>query len=154
MGLFRWTIFPIKVELKGIRTHVYLNEPLPRDDAAASQRILITALKEGRGFVCNYRRGDARGTRITLEYANGVRTLPGLQPKGMPLPAGLNITLPESADSRLIYNGKEIARNYSLQTQFDIHKTGLYRIEVYRKNNAWIYSNPSPLVHILCGNLR
>jgi len=145
LGLFCWTIFPIKVELKGIRTHVYLNEPLPSNDAAASQRILITALKEGRGFVCNYRRGDARNTRITLEYANGVRTLPGPQPMEMTLPAGLSVTLPERADIRLIYNGKEIARHYGLQKIFDIQKTGLYRIAVYLKNNAWIYSNPFPV---------
>ena len=145
MGLFRWTIFPIKVELKGVRTHVFLNEPLPRNDAAASQRIFINALKDGRCFVSNYRRGDARGTRIFLEYANGVCSLPGIQPDNMPLPAVLKVSLPEPADIRLIANGKEIARNYGLQTHFNIPATGLYRIEVYKKNNAWIYSNPFPI---------
>ncbi|MDR2727971.1 MAG: PHP domain-containing protein, partial [Chitinispirillales bacterium] len=52
-GPFYYTVFPIKVELRGIRTHLYINESV-RGDEAKMTEALLCALKDGRGFISNY----------------------------------------------------------------------------------------------------
>jgi hypothetical protein len=145
IGPFRLTVFPIKVELKGIRTHLYLDEPLPADDTGRAREVFFKALRNGRGFISNYRRCDARGTRIFIEYAGGQIGLPGPQPSGAALPACLHVGLVEKAEIRLVRNGMVMQRHAGSEAAFDLAADGLYRVEVYKGKNAWIYSNPFPI---------
>ncbi len=145
LGPFRLTIFPIKVELKGIRTHVYLDRSLPQDDAAAAQAMLLTALGNGNGFVSNYRRGNAQGTRIFLVDAEGRSRYPGLAADEPKLPGRLVVSIPEKAAVRLVHNGKHVAEAGGRNAEFAISSSGVYRIEVYKGKYAWIYSNPFPV---------
>jgi hypothetical protein len=145
LWLFQLTIFPIKVELKGIRTHVYLSEPMPKSDGGKARELLLDALKNGRGFITNFRRGNAKGTRIFIEYSNGLTSFPGPQaPEGI-LPAFLRVQLVDKAEIRFIKNGKIVHTAMGLCEEFKIVDKGLYRIEVFKGNNAWIYSNPFPV---------
>ena len=147
-GLFQLTIFPIKVELQGIRTHVYLTEPLPKGDVGKAKSLFLDALKNGRGYITNFRRGNAKGTRIFITYSNGVTSLPGradAQGASGALPAFLHVQLVDKAEIRVIKNGKTIHTTSGRQMEFKINENGLYRIEVYKGINAWIYSNPFPV---------
>jgi hypothetical protein len=47
----------------------------------------------------------------------------------------------QSAEIKLIRNGKEIAAFNSDKAEFEVKKTGAYRVEIYYFNKAWIYSN-------------
>jgi len=125
--------------------HCYFSEPLPHDDNERAKLLFLNALKEGRGFISNFRRDDARGTRIVVEYADGTIAFPGPQPVNAPLPALLHVSLVDKADIRFIRNGQLCARQTGTEVLFNIEEKGLYRIEVYRKKNAWIYSNPFPI---------
>ena len=145
IGPFGLTVFPIKVELKGIRTHIYLQSPLPSNDPVRARQIFFDALKNGRGFISNFRRADARGALFYIEYADGSIAFPGPQPVQAVLPARMHAHLPDSAEIRFIRNGVEIKRTKGTIALFDITETGLYRIEAYKGKNAWIYSNPFPL---------
>jgi hypothetical protein len=147
-GMLHLTIFPIKVELQGIRTHVYLTEPLPRGDVDKAKSLFLDALKNGRGFVTNFRRGNAKGTRFFITYSNGVTCLPGIQStqgtQGT-LPAFLHAYLIDKAEISVVKNGETIHTTSGRRLEFKIVDSGLYRIEVYKGINAWIYSNPFPV---------
>ena len=145
IGLFCRTIFPIKVELKGIRTHLYLETPLPRDDTAKAKAMLINALKRGNGFISNFRRDDARGTKIFLEDSAGRCVAPGLRDMEISLPARIAVSLVDTATIKLVLNGNYAQSCEGASAEFEITSPGLYRIEVYKKKFAWIYSNPFPV---------
>jgi hypothetical protein len=144
-GPFALTIFPIRVELKGIRTHVYLNGPLPSGDTVSAKAALLNALKNGNGFISNFRRGDAKGTRIAWVDNNGNESPPGRAGSDREGPARLRIDIPEKGRICLVRNGERIAEYTGLRHEFPIHTQGVYRIEVYKEKYAWIYSNPFPV---------
>jgi hypothetical protein len=144
-GIISMRIFPIKVELKGIRTHLYLQKPFPRDDWGATEKMFIAALRDGHGFISNYRRGDAKGTRIYMQLGNGECIAPGKPETAYSPPSRLHVELPVQAEIRLIRNGMLFDCEKSSHTAFQISQTGVYRIEVYRRGRAWIYSNPFPV---------
>jgi hypothetical protein len=144
-GIFRFTIFPIKVELKGIRTHLYCSTPLPKDNAAGAKMMLLDALKNGRGFISNYRRGDAKGTALYLIDGNGRFLPPGNSDSDVALPARIMVNLPQHALIKLLFNGKCIDTRMGQTAEFSITSHGLYRIEAYKGKYAWIYSNPFPV---------
>jgi len=143
--MFHRTIFPIKIELKGIRTHLYLEES--KQDV--SKENIIAALKSGRGFISNFRRGDARGTVMFLEYPDGSIRLPGNagtdSQKPPQLPAILHCRLPIKADVHFIRNGKIESGKTGSKLEFSIMEPGVYRLEIVRNDKAWIYSNPFPV---------
>ena len=54
----------------------------------------------------------------------------------------LNVFLPVSkAEIRLIHNGRKINSVESNEGKFAVNKKGVYRVEVYFNNKAWIFSN-------------
>jgi hypothetical protein len=145
IGPFRLTIFPIKVELQGIRTHLYFTAPLPKGDPIEAKALFLNALKNGNGFIANFRRGDAKGSRIYLTYSNGIFSFPGPgDPHGV-LPATLHVELAEEARIHLIKNGAIVQKTFGKNSAFDITGKGLYRVEAFKGKNAWIYSNPFPV---------
>jgi hypothetical protein len=144
IGFLALIVFPIKVMLKGIRTHLYIETKLNHDNFASSKRIITDALRDGKGFISNFRRGDARGSLFYIENKDGTIEGPGKSPNTS-IPATLNVKLPEKAEIHLIANGlyeKTIKGN---KAQFKIESKGIYRIEVTRRSKAWIYSNPFPV---------
>jgi len=142
LGLIRFTVFPIKVELKGIRTHLYLEKALPLDSWKTSRHLLLEALRRGRGFVANYRRGDARGTRIVLRCNDGRVIPPGAPEASLSPPACIEVHLPEKGEIVLMRNGKRMVARTGTETRFDVHTEGVYRVEVRKKSHTWIYCNP------------
>jgi hypothetical protein len=144
-GPFTRTIFPIKVELKGIRTHLYIERPLPVHDAVAAKAVLLSALKNGNGFVSNFRRGDAKGTRIFM-IDNKDNVFPPGRCEIVPeLPGRLAVKIPEHANITLVRNGDRCASHKGRETEFTITENGVYRIEVRKGKYGWIYSNPFPV---------
>ncbi|MBD3321502.1 MAG: histidinol-phosphatase [Chitinivibrionales bacterium] len=144
-GLIHITVFPVKVELKGIRTHCYLERPLSGMNADSAGRVIIDALRKGHSFVSNYRRGDARGSSFFVQYSDGSRCPPGMQPAKRAYPELLEVAVPESAEIVVVRNGGIFKRIHGRAECIPVDGKGLYRIEVRRKNHAWIYVNPFPL---------
>jgi hypothetical protein len=142
IGIMRRTVFPIKVELKGIRTHLYFPSSLPVNDPKRSKVLLIEALKKGSGFISNFRRSDARGTRIFLEYGGGRVACPGMSDEEIAPPGVIRVRLPKAANVRLIRNGSCRENRNGSSADFEVRDKGLYRIEAWLGKHAWIYSNP------------
>jgi hypothetical protein len=63
LGPIRLTVFPYKVQMQTIRTHVLTFAPLSDDFKEAKKR-LLDSLKQCKAFVSNLRWGDARGFRF------------------------------------------------------------------------------------------
>jgi hypothetical protein len=141
-GPFSYTIFPLKVELKGIRTHVFTEQPLVHLNAEEAQKQLHAALAFGHCFVSNYRRGDARGSRMFLRDARGQLHPPGRSAKPVSGSAQLEISLPERADIRVMRDGAEVQRLRGSGVTADATADGVYRLEVYRRGKLWMLSNP------------
>jgi hypothetical protein len=65
---------------------------------------------------------------------------------GDTIPEHKNVTLKvflpgTNAEIRLLRNGHIIETNNGIDAEFVVNKKGVYRIEVYHEERAWIYSN-------------
>ncbi len=147
LPFFRIRIFPTKVELKGIRTHLLLESGgLCRSDTDAALGRVRDALRDGHGFISNFRRGDARGTRFLLRCADGSVRVPGWYSDSPALPARLQVCIPLAGDIRLMRNGESVQTITSTKSaEFDVQEFGVYRLEVRRRGKTWIFSNPFPV---------
>ncbi len=144
-GLISFTVFPIKVELKGIRTHLYLEQPLDGQNSESALATLRKALVDGHGFISNYRRGDARGSRFILTDYSQRRVGPGKRTEAIEAPATLSAEVPHTGTINLIRNGWCIATEIGRTAAFPIDKPGVYRLEISRAGKGWIYTNPFPV---------
>jgi hypothetical protein len=142
VGILPLTVFPVKVELKGIRTHLYFPVPLPKNDTPLAKKLLLDALKKGRGFISNFRRSDAKGTHIAIEHGEGRVECPGVPDAEITLPACIRVRLPRRAEIRCIKNGECIDCRNGSAADFNVVSKGSYRIEAWLGKHAWIYSNP------------
>jgi hypothetical protein len=100
-----------------------------------------SALAKGNGFISNFRRGDARGTLIELIDSNNDHFLSGINSKLPLLPAEIRVKIPKEGLIRLIRNGTFFEENRGNMGSFKITRDGSYRVEVFRKQFGWIYSN-------------
>jgi hypothetical protein len=144
MGFFEVEIFPYKVLFKSIRTHVLLNKEInvkSQEDFEKNKSSILDALKLGRCFTANYYHGDAKGFRFfadcNKEVYNMGETIECKQGEN-PI---LHIFVPKLCEIRLIYNGVKIASDKNMQLTFDAKKQGVYRVECWKENKGWIFSN-------------
>ncbi len=144
MGFFDVEVFPYKVMFKSVHTHVLLDEPLRRGDAAAFEEDkwrIYEALRKGRCFVANSYQADPRG--FTFHATSADETLQ--QGDFMEFPGegriALHVELPQEARIRLFCNGdlyKEIvARDHTCSVPY----AGAWRAEAWLEDKGWIFSN-------------
>lgn len=131
-------IFHYKVMFKSLRNHLLLTEPFPRDDYPLAERMIYDALRQGRLFFSNHRRGNAAGFRFYAE-SDGKTFQMGDEISSRKVT--FFAESPLTAELKLIHNGKPVCWTLSNKLQYDAFNSGVYRIEVRRSGNAWIYSN-------------
>ena len=132
------TIFPYKVELQSLRTHIVMKEPLSKDFLEAKSQ-LFRAFRYCRAFASNYRWGDATGFRFWAEtpkmYAIiGDRIVINSKLR-------LFVKSPMDAKIRLIRNGELLAEADGTEADFPANKLGIYRVELWRNDKGWVFSN-------------
>ncbi len=137
-GLIRLTIFPYKVQFRSIRTHLILDKPFSSDIKDVREQI-FDSIRNCRVFVSNYRWGDARGFRFFARAKNRIFHV------GETLDFSDELTLsmqsPKIADIRLIKDGKPVLTQTGNKFEIAVQAPGIYRVELFRKNRGWIYSN-------------
>jgi len=138
-GPIRLTIFPYKVQLQTIRTHILVEEPLPNDDFQKARQILLGAFTRAQVFIGNNRWGNCRGFRFWAEskkqfalIGSAMREHPSIIFK---------VTCPSEGTIRLIRSGKVVATAEGTEAEFPVKGPGPYRIEVLKAEKGWIYSN-------------
>lgn len=144
LGFFEFEVFSYKILFKSIRTHILTDEeiviPANPADIEKSKIQVYKALKEGHCFVSNYYHGDARFFRFYAEDGNSQFQM-GDSFKLTPETC-LKVKLPSGAALiKLIHNGRKIEEIENFEAIFQVDSPGIYRVEVYLNNNAWIFSN-------------
>ena len=139
LGLFSVRIFRYKVSFRTIRTHILTERELAKEDYSTALQLVYDALREARCFVSNSYLGNASAFRFWAENDLGRAEV------GSTLvlkeTTYLFVTNSEKAETRLIYNGTEIAGEQGTEIKFKITKPGIYRVEIYKSGKAWIFSN-------------
>ncbi|GEM_PF-65435 len=138
-GPFRLTLFPYKIQLQAIRTHVLTETPLPIEDFRKSKEIFLGALRQANAFISNYRWGNARGFRFWCES----RRQFALMGESMSFHPSIvfRVELPEPGKIKLICKGRVVAETEGTSAEFPIAGDGAYRVEVLKGEKGWIYSN-------------
>jgi len=144
VGLVEFEVFPYKVLFKSIRTHILIQEKLnnsnEKENIKGSKEIIYNAMSAGRCFVSNYYQGDARGFKFYAELNGNIFEMGDSIPYVKEIK--LIVNLPEAAGKiNLIYNGNIKESIESTRAEFTVSGKGVYRVEIYRENNAWIFSN-------------
>ena len=148
LGFVEVEVFPYKVLFKSIRTHILTDKKLSKkkNDIDNTKQIIYESLSNARCFVANHYHGNAKGFRFYANDGNKKYQM-GDTIKGNKR-IKLKVILPNiSAKIKLIHNGKEISSLENKEGSFIVNKKGQYRVEVYKENKAWIFSN-----HIRIGN--
>ena len=138
LGPFRITIFPYKVQLQAIRTHILLKRNLPSDFKEA-KRALLNALRKAHIFFCNYRWGSGRGFRFWAESPEGVAVIGDAISEHPRLTFA--VRLPDAAHIVLVHNGNKVLETDGKEAHFRWTKPGAVRVEVYKGDKGWIFSN-------------
>ncbi len=118
-----------------LRLHLLLDEPLSSEFKAAKEQV-FDALKHGQFYSAIDAAARAEGFRFWT--AAGENTTLHIQ-----LPLSI------SKETRLIFNGQSILQSPDDTIEFQVEKSGIYRVEVYLKERSplnkripWILSNP------------
>lgn len=152
MGM-SFEIFPYKVLFKSIRTHVFLDEeisPGNPDSFEHDKQQIIDAIGYGRSFIVNNYYGNGRGFRFAAEYDGRHYTM-GDQivfDKSKSKKIIFRTFLPSEALIKLIHNGKCVDEINGFDCIWDSDETGSYRIEAWKKDRGWIFSNHIRVVSV------
>jgi hypothetical protein len=79
-----------------------------------------------------------------MSLTDGSFVPPGKQPHHSK-PESITVVLPEKANIRFLLNGNIVKTNTGKSADLKITDKGVYRVEVYKKEKTWIYSNPFPV---------
>jgi len=141
LGFFEMEVFPYKVLFKSVRTHIIIGERLdPTSDISHSKKLVYNALKNGNCFVSNYYHGDAKGFRFFAEDGEHIHQMGESLPFTQKIK--LRVILPNiSASIKLICNGEITQSLEGYYAEFEATMPGIYRVEVFLNQNAWIFSN-------------
>ena len=137
-GVFWRTVFPYKVELNSIRTHILTKRELPKDFAAAKEKFFRT-LRQCRAFISNHRWGDARGFRFWAQTPSRYAIVGDSINVNSKL--ALFVKAPQEAEIVLIRNGERVSSARGSSAKFPAKRPGVYRVELWREGKVWIISN-------------
>ena len=143
-GFFEVEIFPYKVLFKSIHNHILLTSPLVKSNSKQklgnSKAAVYEALAHGRCFFANDYHASSKGFQFVAK--SGKKKYHMGDYLDFSEKITLSVTLPgQNAEIKIIRNGKVIADFNSDRAEFEVKKTGVYRVEVRYLNKAWIYSN-------------
>jgi hypothetical protein len=139
-GLIYPRILPYSFVFRTIRTHVLLDEPLPRDEPAHVAAQVYRAIGAGRCFFAHDGFGDSTGFQFTAQRHGTVVATMG---DAIPLQPDLRLyaVLPEPAHVCLLRDGAVIMESHGKRVAYSAAVPGVYRVEVRRDSRPWIFSN-------------
>jgi len=131
-------IFPYKVQLRAIRTHILLESPLS-GSLSVDKRSVYSALVKARCFVSNFRWGDASGFRFWAKYGEDIYNMGDRSP--MPRYVDFHVKTPLEGEIELLRNGEPVYTACGRELFFSTDLHGAYRVEVRRSGKIWLLSN-------------
>jgi hypothetical protein len=144
MGPLRRTIFPYLFHFRAINTHLMLDAPLS-GELERDRRVVLDALKIGRGFIGYDLPYPTRGFRFSAQWTEGVANM-GEEIR-VSRGATFQVRMPIKAECRLLRDGEPIRvwKNQEICAHID-SRPGVYRVECYLeylgRQRGWVFSNP------------
>lgn len=143
---FEFEIFAYKILFKSIRTHVFVDKEIRKGDNEnfKNDRKQITdALGKGKSFIVNNYYGSGRGFRFFAEYDGKQYTLGDeiLFDKSKNKKIIFRTMFPTEAKIKMIHNGKCADELTGLDCIWDSDEAGTYRVEGWKNDKGWIFSN-------------
>jgi hypothetical protein len=138
LGPLKLTIFPYEVQFKSLSTHLILDQPLSPDFEKGKAQI-FSALLNCNVFASNHRRGDAKGFLFYVEGRGGIARIG--EEINLEESPELIVKTPAKAEIRLIHNGKLIYKTKGKELIYQPKEKGIYRIEAFKGDKGWIFSN-------------
>ena len=137
-GPFALTLFRHARHFQGPLTVVETPVPLSGHNAPADTALILTHLARGNSAMGIARLGPLRDivTRV-----NGRACAVWGQTFTAHEPLSVGVTLPQSAQIRLLRDGRVEAERKGREADFSIHAPGLYRMEILRGRAIWVLSN-------------
>lgn len=150
IGPFKRRVFEYKYLFQMVNTYLVLDAPLAEDWEMARQQVL-DALRAGHAFIAYRLAGSARGFCFEAK-TSGTQAIMGDEVT-LQSDLVLHVQLPQSADLRLLKDGREVARVHGHRLEYPVREPGVYRVQAYRNPGllralrlnqapAWIVSNP------------
>jgi len=137
-------IFPYKVLFKSIHNHVLFPSPLVKGNSkqkiAKSKVAIYEALAYGRSFIANDYHANSKGFQFFIKSGKKKFSMGDYLDFSEKISLYVSLPVP-SADIKIVCNGDVIAEIQSDKIELEIKKPGVYRVEVYYFNKAWIFSN-------------
>jgi PHP domain len=144
LGFVEVEVFPYKVLFKSIRTHLLIEDELPRKNNEKSlnttKKIIYDALASGNSFFSNDYISDSKGFRFYAEAGKKKYQMGETVDYDGKIKLSVFVPSPKS-EIKLIRNGKLIETEEGGGAKFDIKVPGVYRVEVLHNKKAWIFSN-------------
>ena len=138
LKLFWRTIFPYKISLNSLWTHILARKPIPENFERAKDFVFDT-IRECRVFISNRRWGDARGFRFFAKSGGEFASIGDriyLSPE-----LRFFVVAPDSSDIIFVRNGEKIEKKHGKTAEFKPFEEGIYRVELLREGKVWIISN-------------
>jgi len=122
-----------------VNTHLLVEHPLT-GDLVADKEMIYSAMRAGHGYIGYDVPGSTRGFRFQARSGSKF-ALMGDELKRQAAVI-IDVEVPVPADTRLLCNGKVVARSSGRGLQLTTAVPGVYRVEVYRRyrsrKRAWI----------------
>ncbi len=138
VGPLKIEIFPYKVHLKTLKTFLILNETLSSDFNTAKTQ-LYNAIRNCNLYFANVKWGEADDFEF-YAFNNSEKAKIGGRLE-LDSNTKLVVKLPSKATIKIIHNGNKIAQTESDELQLNVTEKGIYRIEAWKGNKGWIFSN-------------
>ncbi len=143
MGPLKREIFPYQHVFGCVNTHLLIEKPLT-GKLLTDKSMIYSALRAGHAYIGYDVPGPTRGFRFQARSGSKF-ALMGDELKRQAA-VMIDVEVPAPADTRLLCDGKVVARSKGRQLQLTTAVPGVYRVEVYRRyrlrKRAWIISNP------------
>lgn len=134
-----FTVFPYELVLRTLRMQVLLREPFAQNTVTDKEAV-FAGLREGRSYIANLACGDPKGFSFRAESGGRVAGIG--EELTLKKEAVLRVESPGGTDIKMLRDGELVAQALSRGLEFRAHKPGVYRVEVWNKDRAWIITNP------------
>lgn len=132
------TIFPYKTMFKTLNNVLFLNEEISKDFYTAKNQIL-NAIKNANNIILNRNVFDFI-PEITIQ--NEDKKVCSGEKINLDSKTNLIVNAGKKATIKVILNGCEIYEVFAQKCNLLLNKIGKYRVEIFIKNEGFVYSNP------------
>ena len=143
LGPLQRVIFPYRYLFNCVNTHLLLPQPLSRE-LSTDKAAIYAALRAGHCFVGYDAIAPTLGFRFYARSGSQLVTMGDELKREAAII--IQVYVPAAADTRLLRDGRVVARSHERQMTFTTGVPGVYRVEVYRRHRwrrrGWIFSNP------------